>query len=191
MITGDIARARAVIAYFDARCEQEERDKAQMLRFIDAFPDALMRDNAMAHITASAWVVDSERTLALMAYHNIYKSWSWTGGHADGDSDLAAVALRETLEETGVRARLVTEAPLSIESLCVEGHYKRGAFVSPHIHMNVTYLLEADPKADTRLKPDENSGVMWIPYKDVTRRVSEEYMRGIYTKLMDRTMKGA
>lgn len=177
---------RERIAAFRPQCEQEARDQAQMLRFLDTNTGWLTRDNAVAHVTASAWVVNPARESVLMAYHNIYQSWSWLGGHADGDSDLLAVAIRETEEETGAKARPVREDVFSLESLCVEGHVKRGAFVSPHIHMNVTFLLEADDTSDLRGKPDENRGVMWIPFERIAEKCSEPYMRIIYDKLTRR-----
>ena len=54
-------------------------------------------------MTASAWVLSPDRRQVVMVYHNIYNSWSWTGGHADGDRDLLAVAMREVTEETGLQ----------------------------------------------------------------------------------------
>ena len=86
-------------------CEQEERDKTAMLVFLERNPDAFERSNLTAHMTASAWVLSPEKTRVVMCYHNIYNSWSWTGGHADGERDLLSVAMREVQEETG----LVTE----------------------------------------------------------------------------------
>lgn len=177
---------RRLIEEYVPCCDQEISDKEQMLAFMNASEGWLDRDNAMAHMTASAWVVDPERTSVLMAYHNIYDSWSWVGGHADGDGDLLAVAVKETLEETGIKAKPVSDKPISIESLCVNSHVKRGAHVSCHIHMNVTYLLEADPGERARIKPDENSGVMWIPFEEVDSRVAEDAMRPIYAKLIER-----
>lgn len=72
--------------------EQEARDKEQMLRFMAQNIDYLERENQLAHFTASIWTVNKERTKSLMVYHNIYNSWSWIGGHADGCEDLCAVA---------------------------------------------------------------------------------------------------
>lgn len=177
---------RRLIEEYVPGCEQEVSDRQQMLSFMDSCDGWLTRDNAMAHVTVSAWVVDPERTRVLMAYHNIYDSWAWTGGHADGESDLVAVAMKEVREETGVEARPVSDEPMSIESLNVVSHIKRGNFVSSHIHMNVTYLLEAEPDVQARIKPDENSGVMWIPFEEVESKVSEDAMKPIYRKLMDR-----
>ena len=82
--------------------EQEENDKKVMLDYMQKNSDYLTRENEVAHFTTSIWTVNKERTKTLMVYHNIYDSWSWIGGHADGEEDLASVALRELNEETGV-----------------------------------------------------------------------------------------
>lgn len=166
-------------------CEQEELDKAFFLSFAAENPDCLSRDNDTAHFTASAWVVTPERDRVLMVYHNIYNSWSWTGGHADGEADLAAVALREVQEETGVKsARLVTGEPMSLEILTVDGHMKKGKYVHSHLHLNLTYLMEADPRDELFVKPDENSGVRWFTLGDMFAAVSEPWMaENVYKKL--------
>lgn len=106
--------------------EQEEADKALILNWIEKNDDAFLRDNVVAHMTASAWVVDKDRSKVLMVYHNIYHSWSWLGGHADGETDLLAVAIREVKEEAGISdVRSVSEEIFSLESLTVDGHVKK------------------------------------------------------------------
>lgn len=128
--------------------DQEERDRAELLRRLRSGEALYTRDNAAGHLTASAWVVSPDLTQVLMAYHNLYDSWSWLGGHADGDRDLLAVSMREVREESGLTAvRPVSPHIYSLEILTVDGHEKRGAYVSSHLHLNVTYLLEADPAA--------------------------------------------
>lgn len=79
--------------------EQEEADRRELLRRLESGEDLYTRSNAAAHLTASAWVVSPDRQQVLMAYHNLYDSWAWLGGHADGERDLLAVALREVWEE--------------------------------------------------------------------------------------------
>ena len=119
--------------------EQERQDQAVILAFLDRNPDAFYRANLLAHMTASAWVVNPQRSKTLMVYHRLYDSWSWTGGHADGETDLLAVALREAREETGIaHVRPVSPEIFSLEVLTVDGHEKRGAYVPSHLHMNVT-----------------------------------------------------
>lgn len=165
-------------------CEQEQRDKEIILDFIDNNEDAFLRSNAQAHMTASAWVVNSERTKVLMVYHKIFNSWSWAGGHADGEKDLLSVALREVKEETGVSAHPVSENIFSLEILTVDGHEKRGKYVSSHLHMNVAYLLEADENEELRVCEDENKGVKWFTLDGALKASTEPwFVERIYKKL--------
>ena len=168
--------------------EQEERDKELILEYMAENPNIFLRESRLAHMTASAWIVNKERTKVLMAYHNIYNSWSWLGGHADGETDLLKVALREAREESGLRnVRTVSEDIYSLESLTVDGHIKKGKYVSSHLHLNVTYLLEADEEDSLSVKPDENSGVAWFGLEEAIEASTEEWFReNVYAKLNDK-----
>ena len=165
--------------------EQEARDKAVLLTMLRSGRDLWTRENETAHLTASAWVTDPTRTRVLMCYHNIYHSWSWLGGHADGDRDLLEVALREVREESGLASvRPVSEDLFSLEILTVDGHEKRGRYVPSHLHLNVTYLLEADDTETLAVKPDENSAVGWFGLDEAVAASSEPWFRErIYAKL--------
>ena len=176
------------IRRYRPRCQQEERDQALMLRFLAENDDAFLRSNPIAHMTASGWIVNPARDRVLMVYHNIYGSWSWTGGHADGETDLLAVALRECREETGVEhVRPVTGEIYSLEILTVDGHEKRGEYVSGHLHLNVTYLLEADEGDALRVCEEENSGVRWFSPEEALRASTEPwFVERIYKKLNGR-----
>lgn len=162
---------------------REAADRENLLRYLRQFDDLLGRENPLAHLTASSWIVDPSRTQVLMVYHNIYDSWSWTGGHADGDADLLAVAMREAQEETGVPVRPVRPALYGLEILPVPAHEKRGKQLSAHLHLNLTYLLEADPSVPLRKKPDENRAVAWFEKEAAVRASSEPEMRPVYARL--------
>lgn len=178
------------IKSYKAEGEQEENDRRIMLGCIESMKDTLTRKNEVTHFSASAWVVNRECTKVLMAYHNIYRSWSWTGGHADGEEDLLQVALREAKEETGIKhIHPVFEDIFSLEILTVDAHRKNGKHVSAHLHMNVTYLLEADETDSLSVKPDENSGVMWMTPEEVICKCTEECMIPVYKKLICKTNK--
>ena len=165
--------------------EQEKKDKDVILYCIDKFDDILTRRNEIAHITSSAFVVNRERNKVLMVHHNIYNSWSWTGGHADGDDDLLGVAMREVNEETGVsNIHPVSLEIFSLDILTVLGHVKRGKYVSPHLHLSVSYLLEGGEKEQLIVKEDENSGVKWVPIDEVNIYSNEPHMQKVYEKLI-------
>ena len=168
--------------------EQEARDKAVILDFMDRHGDAFLRSNLTAHMTASAWVVNAARDRVLMVYHKIYDSWSWTGGHADGEEDLLSVAIREVREETGVQSvRPVSEEIYSLEILTVDGHEKRGEYVPSHLHLNVTYLLEADEHEALRICEAENSGVRWFTLDGALQASTEPwFVARIYKKLNEK-----
>ena len=166
---------------------QEEKDKELILRYMDTFDDVLTRDNEFAHFTASAWLVNQERTKVLMVYHNIYNSWSWVGGHADGEADLLQVAIKEAKEETGLQqVTPVTEDIFSLEILGVAAHEKRGKYVATHVHLNVTYLLEADEQELLRIKPDENSDIKWFPLEEAVAASTEPDLQVVYQKLNEK-----
>lgn len=166
--------------------EQERWDRDVMLRFMAQNPDYLVRENRIAHFSASAWTVNRENTKALMVYHNLYDSWSWIGGHADGIEDLCSVAMRELQEETGVRnGVLVSRDIFSLEILTVDGHVKKGCYVPSHLHMNVTYLVRADEGEELIVNQAENRAVKWWTFEEALRVPKEPWMvKHIYEKLI-------
>ena len=63
--------------------DQEERDRVLILRALREEKNIFSRENEAMHMTASAWVTNETQDRVLMAYHNLYDSWSWLGGHAE------------------------------------------------------------------------------------------------------------
>ena len=165
-------------------CQQEEKDKQVILQYIHDFPNLLTRDNEYAHITSSSFIFNKERTKTLFIYHNIFNSWTWTGGHCDGDADLIGVALREAKEESNLDCKPITQAAVAVDILPVWGHIKRGKWVSAHQHINFTFIFEADENAELKHKPDENSGVKWIPIDEVEKYSTEPDMYPTYRKII-------
>ncbi len=165
--------------------EQEEKDRELILELLETQKDIYTRDNRLAHMTASAWVVSEDHQKVLMAYHNLYDSWAWLGGHADGQKDLLGVALREVREESGIHdVRPFCDEIFSVEVLTVDGHVKKGEYVSSHLHLNVTYLLIADSGQSIHNKPDENKAVSWFAPEEVYVKSTEPwFIEHIYRKL--------
>ena len=176
------------IVRFSPKDGREERERAMMLELIAQYGDGILtRDNDFAHMTASSIIVSRDRKRTLMAFHKIYHSWAWTGGHADGESDFEAIARREAQEETGITDLvLLGNGPASIEILPVWAHVKRGKHVGSHLHLNVSYLFEADESLPLRIAQDENSAVGWIEVDKLSENVSEPPMLPIYERLLKR-----
>lgn len=171
--------------------KQEEQDQKVMLDYLHLFKENILtRENEFAHFTSSGFILNESKDKVLMIYHNLYNSWAWTGGHADGEEDLLEVAIKEAKEETGV----VNIYPLSTEIMSLDilpvwGHMKKGAYVSSHQHLNVSYLLVASEDDPLRIKEDENSNVGWIPVDEIESYCQEPQMLPIYQKLLNQAKK--
>lgn len=167
--------------------EQEVKDKEIMIKSFQDFSDVLTRENEYVHFTASGFVVNSKRDKVLMIYHNIYNSWGWTGGHADGEEKLLDVAIREVKEETGIKNIKVLNngKAIAIDTLPVASHIKRGKYVNAHIHFSVAYLFEADEEEKLKIKEDENSNVAWQNIDNVVSLSTEPHMKKVYAKIIE------
>lgn len=167
--------------------EQEKNDISMILKAEEIFGDIFTRQNEFCHFTASSFVVNKQHTKVLCIYHNIYNSWSWVGGHADGIDDMLYVAQKETKEETSLsKFDIVSDMPISVEVLPVKGHVKRGKYVSAHLHFNITYLLEADEKDNIHICEGENSDIAWLTFDELLNKSDEPYMIPVYKKIIEK-----
>ena len=164
--------------------EQEQIDKEQFIEFINTFDDALTRNNEFGHFTASAFVVNKDRTKMVVVYHIINDGWAYPGGHADGVDDLLSVAVREVEEETGLKVKVLDSNIFALNSNPVKGHVKRGKYVSAHIHLDCVYLMEADDKLPLVYRIDESKGVKWVDFKDAYDETFCEFIRPVHKKLI-------
>ena len=165
----------------------DETDAEEIRRWIEKYGEKLLTRMPEGHLTASGFIFNPKRTKTLMVFHNIYQSWAWTGGHADGERDLLAVALCEALEETGVQhIRPIDGTVCAADILPVAAHSKRGQPVAAHVHLNVTFALECEEADALRVKPDENSAVGWIPLAELPERISpsDAMMIPVYEKII-------
>ena len=177
-----------LIKNYKSDIEQEMFDKKRILDAYDKYGEELFyRESEMMHFTSSSMIINKNRDKVLMVYHNIYDSYSWTGGHNDGDMDFLNVALKEAKEETSLsELKVLSDCPCSIEVLPVKAHVKRGKYVGAHLHLNVSFLFEADENAYVHIKEDENSRIKWIPIRDLDKyiSISDIEMLTIYRKIL-------
>jgi 8-oxo-dGTP pyrophosphatase MutT (NUDIX family) len=167
---------------------QEVSDKKVMLQYIKDYKNNILtRDNKIAHLTSSGFIMNESLTKVLMIHHNIYNTWAWTGGHADGEEDLLAVAVKEAKEETGLKTvKTLSRAIASIDILPVNGHIKKDKYVSAHLHLNVAYLLIANEQHSLSINKKETSGVKWVKTEEIADHSKEPELIKIYKKLTNR-----
>lgn len=133
--------------------------------FIDLLGDAedpFQRARLAGHFTASALVVSGDGTRTLLTHHRKLGMWLQPGGHADGDRDLARVALRETEEETGLPDVTVQAGILDLDRHWIPEH--KG--VPGHWHYDVRYVVRAGPN-ETFAVSEESHALAWVPVTDV------------------------
>ena len=135
--------------------------------FIEQHSDCFYRELWPAHVTGSTWVVSPDRSRVLMMHHKKLDKWFQPGGHADGDGDILGVALRETVEETGMddsQVRLVSEDVFDVDIHSIPSMHGE----PQHEHIDVRFLVEID---DSLTVPgnDESHEILWINLRDVLR----------------------
>ena len=164
---------------------QEAVDREAMLYFLDSYPsDMLFSRNTPAHFTVSAWIVNTVRTHVLMAFHNIYRSWSWTGGHALAPEGLSKFAVQKAIQETGLQTvNIISENIYSIEIIASNGYFDKNSYVSSHLHLNLTYLIEANEMDPIHSDAQENCGVKWFDLRRAAMQPNGAWIRSIYEKL--------
>jgi 8-oxo-dGTP pyrophosphatase MutT (NUDIX family) len=151
---------------------------ADTIRFVETHADCLLRSCAPGHLTGSAWIVNAERTRSLLTHHRKLDKWLQLGGHADGDGDLAAVALREAHEESGL-ARLRLASPSIFD---VDRHWIPARKADPaHWHYDLRFLVEADA-AEPLVISNESKDLAWIELLRVATLNPEESMARMVRK---------
>lgn len=179
-----------IIHHYQPQDSFEMKDKEQFEEAIRLFGESLFDRHPMMHFTASSIIFNQTFDKILMIYHKMYNSWSWTGGHLDGNQSFLDVALIEAKEETGLtNIKVLDEKPISLESLPVWFHIKKGKPISSHLHLNLSFAFVADENEPLILNEEETSGVKWIDILQYKKYVTEPDMYPIYDKIINRVKK--
>lgn len=153
----DLAAVVAILGRVDEGVGPDAgRWRDQMVRFAEAHRDALVRSCAAGHFTGSAFVVDAAAEHALLLFHTKLQRWLQPGGHADGDANLAGVALREATEETGIEGLRIDPEPLDLDI-----HEIPAGKDPAHLHLDVRFLVVAPPDAVV-VGNHESEGLRWV-----------------------------
>jgi len=156
-----------LLSSYQTRMIDEAAFVARACRFVAAHTDCFERELAQGHVTGSAWVVNPDRTMALILHHRKLDQWFQPGGHADGDNDIVRVALKETSEETGIEPshiRLVSEAIFDVDIHKIPATHQDPA----HLHFDIRFLVEMDDDIPIPGN-DESHDIRWVQLYEVSR----------------------
>ncbi len=150
-------------------------DQAAVLDRMRAFArdhdDALLRSCAEGHFTGSALVVDGSRSAVLVLFHRKLQKWLQPGGHADGEGDLAAVALREATEETGIDGLVVLRPAVDLDI-----HEVRPRGEARHLHLDVRFVVRAPAGAEPTGN-HESEALRWVAVDELEGLGADEGLR--------------
>jgi 8-oxo-dGTP pyrophosphatase MutT (NUDIX family) len=153
---------------------------ADAIRFVAAHLDHLLRSCVPGHLTGSAWIVSPDRTRTLLTHHHKLDKWLQLGGHADGDGDLLAVALREAREESGLtRLRVVSTGIFDFDRHLIPARKSD----PEHYHYDLRFMIEADPDEPLTIS-SESKDLAWVPVAEVTTLNPEESMARMVRKTL-------
>ncbi len=132
--------------------------KKKTLGFVDAHKNCFERSLSVGHVTASAWLLNKEGSLALLTHHAKLNRWLQLGGHCDGESDVLVSALREAQEESGIQAIVaVREEIFDLDIHLIPGNTKE----SEHFHYDIRFLLQVVSDEPFRIS-HESKALRWI-----------------------------
>lgn len=176
----------AVLADYAGRCPDETDTVARMCELVTTHgPESFQRSCPPGHLTASAWIVDSDRSRFLLTHHRKLGRWLQVGGHVDGEAPDVG-CLREAVEESGIEGleflgpRLADGRPAPFD-LDVHGIPARPGEPA-HEHHDFRYLLVAPLGAVACAAADESHGVAWFGDEDVERLLGEESLHRMWRK---------
>lgn len=162
----------AQLADYAARHPQEADTIGRFIDFVTSETDCFERSLAIGHVTGSAWIVSADGTRVLLTHHAKLDCWLQLGGHADGDSDVRAVALKEAREESGLH----DFEPVGDGIFDLDIHPIPARKSEPeHLHYDVRYVLRATGNTDYTVS-DESHDLRWVPLAGVAELTAEESM---------------
>ena len=152
----DLGRARREIETVPPGDEAMEADRTRILELLARHDDLAHRTCLPGHLTGSAFVVDAPGERTLLLFHRKLQRWLQPGGHADGETNLAAVAWREATEETGIAGLRIHPVPIDLDV-----HEVRPPKEPPHLHLDLRYRVVA-PEGAIPVANDESDALRWV-----------------------------
>lgn len=160
----------------------EEKDVAHFIALLEGGQLRFRRESLDAHFTGSAWLVSADGQRVLLTHHRKLGRWLQLGGHADGDVDLAQVALREAEEESGITGLAVEATPFDLDRHRIPA---RGS-EPEHWHYDVRYVVRAEA-SEAFVVSEESNALAWRSVQDIAGDPqSDESLRRMARKWLQR-----
>lgn len=155
---------------------------AQFKQFLDMYENAFHRENSFGHFTGSAWLVSADGCRVLLTHHRKLARWLQLGGHADGDTDLARVALREAEEESGLSDLVVEPSIFDLDR-----HWIPERKTEPgHWHYDVRYVVHATGSEDFVVSEESLELAWWDISAIAEDSEADESLRRMAQRWLDR-----
>lgn len=169
------------LADYAVRHPEESGTVDEFMHFVCSQPDCFCRSLSIGHITGSAWVVNADGSEVLLTHHRKLDRWLQLGGHADGDADVLAVAIKEAEEESGLTDfTLIGPGIFDIDIHPIPE--RKGE--PEHLHYDVRYVLRANGPLDYTVS-DESHDLRWVALDEVRSLTMESSMLRMVAKWKD------
>ena len=156
----------------------EQLYKKRMFQFISEFGDCFERSLEVGHITASSWLLNKNKTHALLMHHAKLNKWFQLGGHCEGNSDVLDVAIKEAQEESGIMAiEPLSESIFDIDIHVIPANKKE----QEHYHYDVRFLLHVTSDEDV-IQNSESKELRWISKDSKYLPTQEESVVRMFNK---------
>ncbi len=187
--TGDLSHARALLAKWTPPDAEQAATRDRIVEWIDAHPeDAHRRTLQAGHLTASALVVDADRTRALQTLHKKLGRWLQLGGHCDGDANLARVALREAIEESGIAGLGIDGLVIDPVPIDLDIHVIPARAGEPeHLHLDTRFLVMA-PRGAREVASEESHDLAWFAPEDLSAISTDASVRRLFERVFGRSI---
>ncbi|PLX29421.1 MAG: nucleoside triphosphate hydrolase [Alphaproteobacteria bacterium] len=147
-----------LLAAYTSSYPEELVYKEKMLQFLDTCPDCFLRSCRAGHFTASAFLLNPEKTHVLLLLHAKLDKWMQLGGHCDGDPDALGVAIKEAQEESGIqKIRAIRPTVFDIGIHLIPPYKEEEA----HYHFDIRFLLHAY-ETDQVIQNHESKALQWL-----------------------------
>lgn len=178
-----LERARGLLLRWVPTDEAQARERVKILGFLLEHPDALHRSCVDGHLTAAAFVIDSDHERALLTHHRKLDRWLQLGGHCDGDGNLAAAALREGTEESGIPDLRIDPRPFDLDVHTIPARPAKGdrAAEPEHLHLDVRFLVYAPPGAEPVVS-DESHDLAWVGPSELGDYSTDESVERLFRR---------